>query len=178
MLSYVKGSSNYKKKYLSDFKEIRSAALRYLNQRHYSEKGLREKLLKRLDPQEQEELMPVLDQVIMDLMERRFIDEEKMVESWVYYRTDHVPRSKCFVRQELLNKGVCPDILDNVLDDFYQDMTEEEVLRRIFCKEALREPEDEEQKERFWKRLINRLGRKGFSFEKIIALVEEKRNQG
>ncbi|MGI5891335.1 MAG: regulatory protein RecX [Bacillota bacterium] len=164
------------KKLLSGPEKIRAVALRYLARRHYSAAGLKQKLLERCSPEHVEEMTVHIDQTIAELCQERLINEEKMVEAWVYYRQEHAVRSASFVQRELVQKGVDPDIVRDGLAQLYDEDKEDEVLLKAFLKEAAKKPPQQEKQEIFWQNLVKRLARKGFSLDKIIDVVNKKRD--
>lgn len=54
--------------------------------------------------------------LIQKFKEKRFIDDKALAEDWIASRIKFNPRSKKLVQQELIAKGINPDVIEKVLD--------------------------------------------------------------
>lgn len=161
-----------KPKFLSSPQEVRAAALSALAQKHYAAAGLRQKLAPRLCPEQEQELQFCLDEIIEEFCQKGYINERKMVEDWIFYRQELSVRGPFVVEQELLQKGVEPDLVAEGLALFYDEEKQLEVLSALIAKELCHKPQEAQADKRFWLRLAKRLAAKGFALEKVMSALK------
>lgn len=110
-----------------------------------------------------------IDEVIDQLKEQRYIDDEKFARQWVESRRRSKQKGSKAIKLELLQKGIERSIIDQVLSSELRVKNEEEV-----AKEAL------EKKSRIWRNLeemefrkkaTDFLMRKGFEYETVQKVL-------
>ena len=137
-------------------KELLNYALRLLNRKDYTEKEIRDKLLKKSQSKDE------IDEVIEYLKEKRFIDDVRYAQNYLYFRLKR-GYGKRRVVHELLNKGIAEELIDSVLK------TENEDAEEVFLKK-LKLLEGKKNKR---KKLFDFMYRRGFDSEKIIELLNK-----
>ena len=86
-------------------------ALRLLAYRARSQAEVRRRLEHRYPSQ-------VVDQVIAQLLERRYLDDAAFARDWRRRREQHRPRSQTVIRRELLQLGIDAELIREALDGF------------------------------------------------------------
>jgi regulatory protein len=105
--------------------------------------------------------------VIDDLTEAELIDDDAFAAYWVEQRETFRPRSRLALRQELGQKGVEREIVDEVLSG----MDETEAARRVIRKQAGRWRELPETE---WRtKMTNYLMRHGYPYDLVKEVVTE-----
>jgi len=134
-----------------------NAALHFLSYRPRSEGEIRQRLRKSSTSDE------VIDRVIQQLRDWRYVDDADFAQRWVENRTLHRPRGSRLLAQELRAKGVDSAVVDQALDDADLDESAKalEIARKRWGQiqgldAAVRE-----------RRLIGFLQRRGFDFASI-----------
>ena len=85
-------------------------ALRYLGTRSRSTREVENHLKKKHFPAN------AIAMTIARLREQRYLDDELFARSWVRNRARFKPRSRVILRQELKQKGISTDIINNVIE--------------------------------------------------------------
>ena len=136
------------------------AALRFLGPRPRSEREIRDRLARHdLDP-------IVVDRVLVRLRELRLVDDAAFAAYWVEQRAAHRPRGARLLKQELRQKGVGQDVLDEALPaDDDEDGAYRAAQRKATSLRALDE-------RTFKQRLGAFLQRRGFGYDTIKPVVE------
>ena len=88
-----------------------AAGLRMLAHRARAEAEVRNRLTRRFTPE-------VVAQTIAQLKERRFLDDAAFASGWRESRERRRPRGEALLRQELLQRGVAPDVIEDALEGF------------------------------------------------------------
>ncbi len=137
-------------------KELLSYALRLLNRKDYTEREIREKLLRKSQSDEE------IDEVVEYLKEKHFVDDLRYAQNYLYFRLKRGYGKRRIVH-ELLNKGIAEELIDSVLT------TENENAEEVFLKK-LKLLEGKKNKR---KKLFDFMYRRGFDSEKIIELLNK-----
>jgi len=87
-----------------------NAALRLLSYRPRSEAEIKKRLLPRF-PQD------TVDEVVQRLKDQTLLNDADFCQFWCHSRNSSNPRSTFLLKQELIAKGVNPDIIDEALKD-------------------------------------------------------------
>lgn len=103
-----------------------------------------------------------IEQIIAQLLAKHHLDDRKFAEWFVENRCLKKGISKIRLRQELAQKGIDKNLVDELLENSSRDETEE--IKKVIQK---RGPKTEPQK------LLTYLARRGFPFELSRELVEE-----
>ncbi|MEL7564288.1 MAG: regulatory protein RecX [Dehalobacterium sp.] len=141
-------------------------ALKLLTIRPRSKEELKKLLLDRSYSIEE------INQVIARLSELEYLDDIKFMESWCYYRQHISPKSRWYVKRELLIKGISFDDLEEHFDDFYSEEEELNCLKRIIEKKMSKgnltgTNSDKKDDQKF----VSALLRKGFKLSLILDLL-------
>jgi regulatory protein len=142
--------------------KVKEKALRYLSYRPRSENELRRHLRRKgLDDF-------LIEQVINQLNENELLNDAAFADYWVEQRESFKPRSALALRQELQQKGVSRDVIDQALND----IDEFDAARRAASQRApqlARLPLAQ-----FQARLGGYLQRRGFGYGVIREVVQEQ----
>lgn len=138
-------------------------SLRYLSFRPRSEKELSDFLNKKnLKPQ-------IIQAVIERLKKEKLLGDEDFVKWWIEQRQEFKHKSKFFIKQELLQKGVDKTIIEKHLQESAED---DSVAARVLFNKALRRFEGLPEIE-FKKKMTEYLYRRGHQFSVINELIKE-----
>lgn len=136
-----------------------NAALRLLSYRPRSEAEIRTRLSRRFDGE-------TIEGVIVRLRERQMIDDVAFATFWREERDSFSPRGKRLLKAELRNKGIDPELIDEVLDG----IDDEESAYRAAQKRG--HTLAKEDYETFRRKLSAFLRRRGFSYEVVNRTTE------
>jgi regulatory protein len=139
-----------------------STAMRALEQRMQTSRELRTRLLRKGFDSE------AIDGALAKLVDYGYLNDERFAELWIENRLAHRPRGKRMLEQELRQKGVDRQIVDETvaameIDD--RSAALELAQKRLRSVQGL--PADEQRK-----KLTGILARKGFDFGVIRATLE------
>lgn len=139
-----------------------SAAMRALDQRMQTGKELRTRLMRKgFEPD-------TIDSALEKLVDHGFLNDERFAELWIENRLAHRPRGKRMLEQELRQKGVDREIVQETVSGMeIDDRTAALDLanKRLRSVEGL--PPDEQKK-----KLTGILARRGFDYGTIRATLE------
>lgn len=137
----------------------RVRVLDYLSYRPRSEWEIREYLQKR------EFSSPAIDAVVNALSDINLINDSAFAQYWLENRAQFRPKGKRVLSRELRQKGVSSQLIDETLEAY----DEKEAARRVYTEQARRlmnlSPDV------FRRRLIERMARRGFSYDLIQELL-------
>lgn len=163
----------------SEFGKLYALAINYCLMRPHSEKEVRDylwkkTLTKKLRNKKTGEIYEKkgvskesVDQVLLRLIDKKYIDDEKFTRFWVENRNLRRGSSLRKIKSELLAKGVDHLLIDNILAETSRNDSEE--IRKIIAKKANRYSDRQ--------KLIAYLVRQGFSFDEITSAVDEYLNR-
>ena len=139
--------------------------LKYLGIRPHSRKEL---LLKTLGKGFSRE---VIEPALKDLQEVDLIDDRRFTRQFIQNEMLLRPCGKNLLKEKLLNRGVPPDISQPILDELYEEDSQEDIVRKIAEKflERNRHPDQQKRSEK----LIRHLQGKGFDWETIRWVLYE-----
>lgn len=147
-------------------KRIKEKAFRYLAGRAHSEKELKTKLAQKgFDAK-------LIEEVIMELKLKNFIDDESFAFSYVRSRLIHRPAGERLLRQELWQKGIHEEIINRVLQKVFNETPQAELAQQLVVKLNRRYQNLEENKKR--KRIYEFLIRRGFDWELVKEVVDKE----
>ena len=109
----------------------------------------------------------VIEDVVLRLRELALLDDMAFAEYWVEQRESFRPRSHMALRQELYQKGISLEIIDQVLE------TVDEVAAAGRAAEKRAHQWAGLPKETFSEKMAGYLGRRGFSYEIINEITEK-----
>jgi len=115
-----------------------------------------------------------INEVISRLIELDYLNDIKFMESWCYYRKHISPKSRWFVKRELLIKGISPDDLEEHFDHFYSEEEELSCLKRIIEKKMSKGNLMEiNSDKKDYQRIVSALLRKGFKHNLILDMFNQ-----
>ena len=144
-----------------EYERGKEIAMRLITNRPRSKKEVRDRM------REKEIKESVRDRVVERFEELDLLDDEAFARYWIDQRARFKPRGKPLLRQELRQKGVDQQIINDLLEE----TDDSAVVRQAAEKKArtlMRYPEDQ-----FKKKLIGFLQRRGFSYYDIRDVVDE-----
>lgn len=144
-----------------EYEHGKEIAMRLLTNRPRSKKEVRDRM------REKEIKEAVRERVIGRFEELDLLDDEAFARYWIDQRARFKPRGKPLLRQELRQKGVDSQIINDLLED----TDDSAAVRQAAEKKArtlMRYPEDQ-----FKKKLTGFLQRRGFSYGDIRDVVDD-----
>lgn len=153
---------NSSEEYPEDLQRSLTYALRLLGFRPRTEKEIKEKLQKK-DFQEK-----IILQTIDLLKQDKLLGDAEFAKWWVEQRSEFRPKGNIILKQELLQKGVSREILDEVIEEA---SGEEAAARKLADKHVkkfgnLKNRENFQKAARFFQR-------RGFSWDIIKKILKE-----
>lgn len=152
-----------------DFDALYLRTLKFLNFRPRSEKEIRDYLKKKIQKFNDIDAS-IIDVIIHKLKEQRFLNDLEFAKMWVRSRTEFKPKGKYLVKQELRQKGVSQDIIDEVLGSDVRSQSEEDLAKDLLERKR-KKYEAMDPMERFQK-AGSMLARRGFSLDAIRAAID------
>ena len=159
----------------ADFLEITSdllpkratkRAMNLLQKRDYTEKQLRDKLAEGLYPDRS------IDAAIEYVRSYHYIDDERYIRDYIsYHMTD---KSRNRIVQDLMGKGISKDVLLPVMDELYEESSEnpeDSQIQRLLEKKHFSPDMDYNDKQK----IIAFLLRRGFSLDSIRRNIDDFR---
>ena len=134
------------------YQSCMDAACRYLSYRPRSEKEIKIRLLRRGFDN------PCIEIVLKKLREQALIDDLAFARFWSDNRESFSPRGRVLLRKELKDKGIAPDIIDEVLDGLDEESSAYRAAQRKMKAFASSDFKD------FQHKLGAFLKRRGFSY--------------
>lgn len=148
------------------FVEAKDAALRFLSYRSRSEAEVRRRLSRKYSPE-------VIESVVEALHRQRFLDDKAFAQQWRNSREQHRPRAKRLVQQELFQRGVASEVIQDSLDGFDDEANAYQAGIRLARRQSIRNSSEDE----FRRRLSSHLQRRGFSYGVVrvtVARIEQE----
>ena len=140
--------------------KTRAAALRLLTQRPRSVLELKERLSRRFPPD-------AVDAVVSALARTSLLDDEMFAHWWTESRTGSRPMAASMIARELAQKGIDGETVAVAIAD-----VDDAANARALARKAVRSiPTD--RYDRFARRLLGRLARRGYSSNVCRSVVEE-----
>ena len=136
-------------------------AMHLLEKQDRSEKNLRDKL------KEGGYSDDIIDVAIDYINSYGYLDDARMAASHIRFYQDS--RSRQRLKQDLLNKGVSPDVIDRVMEEEYTG-SEEELIKRLIEKKHY-DPDTATYEDRG--KIYRFLASKGFSSESINRVLKQ-----
>jgi len=99
------------------------------------------------------------------------IDDRKFARSWIFFRLRFRPRAAGLIGRELREKGVAPELADQLLRQEITPEKEVEMARELARRRCRAYRKDDRFSAR--RKLVAYLGRRGFSYSTISAVLAE-----
>lgn len=153
-------------KRFDEYQYAKKAALDFLSYRVRSKKEIRDKL------KEKKISKGTIDKTLAHLEKLGLLNDEDFARLLVQSKTGKNPAGKNVIKQKLFQKGITKEISEKVLDELYTEQNEKKLLQDVFKKYSpkLKGPDDRRKR----KKIFDYLARKGFDFELINELLNEK----
>jgi regulatory protein len=148
------------------FAKARDYAYRILSYRPRSQREIVAKLSRRGFDNE------TIAKVVDYLIQLNYINDSEFAHAWVESRMSTKPMGLTLLRQELKNKGISNEIIDEVIEGINRDYDEYKVARNLFLNRYKRYSHLD--KAAFRRRIYAYLKRRGFSSEIICKLIQEE----
>lgn len=108
----------------------------------------------------------LIDEALNEFRETGYVDDRRFARSFVESRLRRRPEGRTVLSARLFQRGVERHIIDDVLEELFDEETESEALSRAFEKVKARTSDPEKQ--------IARLLRKGFSYASVRAHIRSQ----
>ena len=138
-----------------------SYALRLLNLRERFAGEIEKKLYKKAEELKIDDQVALIDQIISDLKKDKFLDDQKLLASFVNYQLVEKVRGPLYIKQQLLRRGVSRADSEAGIRTYYDPKKESQALKKYLS----RHQKTNDPKERV--RLIRRLLGRGFSYNSL-----------
>jgi regulatory protein len=145
--------------------ETYQRALRLLGVRDHSRSELRQKLVRRGCDQ------TAIDDALNKLAAKNYLDDRRFAIDWVNHRRQTSPRSRRLLKQELKNKGVASDLIDEALRPV------DEQAMALACLQRKRRRWQRFEGEPCRLKMLAHLANKGFSYGISRAAIESYEDQ-
>ncbi len=147
-----------------DRQKLVDTALNLLSYRARS----RGELLRRLSQKgwDKAEILPVLD----DLEEKDYLNDHEFAKMLAHDRIKFKQLGPLGLKSELIKLAVSDLIIAQVIEEYYPAGTEESLIEQIIAGKSKVDYDDPKQR----KKILDLLARKGFSWNKINAVIQQK----
>ncbi len=155
---------------MEDIQKYLDKAFKYLSFRPRSEKEVRDKLKMKKAPSE------IIDKIITQLVNLKFLDDEKFAQWWIEQRTQFSPRGERVLKLELRQKGISQDVIESALqntEDIVKDDLES--AKKLVRKKLDRYKHLSRQK--LYQKLGAYLARRGFDWQTIKKSIDSELNR-
>lgn len=105
-------------------------------------------------------------ETIGKLLELKFLNDLEFGRIWIESRQKYNGKSKYILRNELQQKGLDKELIDNLLGSAQDDL---EIAKQLF--EKKKDKLKHLSKDEFFKKMAGFLGRKGFSYDIIKKVI-------
>lgn len=142
---------------MDHFQAYYALSLRFLSYRARSIKEMRDRLVKKKAPDD------VIEKLISLLIDQKLLNDQEFAQSWVESRLRARPKAMSVIKQELIQKGISREILEELLSDTkeFDRGSIKKVIEK--AKKKYSNLEIREQKEK----IAGYLGRRGYSWDVI-----------
>ncbi len=130
-----------------------------------TEAELRRKMHQRVEPGEHGDA--VVAAVVVRLKEYGFLNDQSFAETYARLRHENEKMGQRRVRQDLKQKGVHPDLIDETVSARYDETNEEALAREHLERKRIAKPSNEKEAARVMRRLVTA----GFSTTTIYKIL-------
>jgi regulatory protein len=110
-----------------------------------------------------------IEAVIARLKERRYLNDTNFAADYTRLRQENNSFGKQRVQQDLIQKGVHADVIARTLDAAYENVSEDELIRRFLTRKRIQKPANDKESAR----VIRMLVRAGFSTGVIFKVLRK-----
>lgn len=126
------------------------------------------KRLMRSRVEENESGMAKIDRIIARLKEQRYLNDTAYASDYVRLRQENSSFGKRRVRQDLIQKGVHANVIAKTLDAAYENVSEDDLIRRFLTRKRIQKPTNDKESARVMRMLV----RAGFSTGAIFKALK------
>lgn len=148
-----------------EIKRARNRALRYLSYRDRSEREMRTYLT------DKDFSQPTIDQTVAYLKNLSYIDDPRFARQWGRMRIEGKQFGKFRLQQELRQKGLNAELIEDTLQELYGAVDEVDLARTSVEKKMKGWQHLDKTKQK--RRLAQFLQRRGFSGDTIYRVMED-----
>lgn len=138
-----------------------SYALRLLNIRERFSGEIQKKLFEKAEELKIDDPVALIDQIILDLKKDKFLDDQKLLASFINYQLLEKVRGPLYIKQSLVRRGVSRVDAQLAIKEHYDSKKESQALKKYLS----RHQKTNDPKEKV--RLIRRLLGRGFSYNSL-----------
>jgi regulatory protein len=113
----------------------------------------------------------IISTVMIELKEKRYVDDKEFASQWIELRGESKPRSKRFIQFELGKKGISGEIIEEALKKAPDDMAMAVKLGKKYLSRYLAINDEE-----FRKKMIGVLSRRAFPYSVVNNALNELLN--
>jgi len=143
-----------------------SYALRLLNVRERFSGEIEKKLYKKAEDLKIADSVTLIDQIILDLKKDKFLDDQKLLSSFISYQLTQKVRGPLFIKQSLIRRGVSRSDAEAGIKSYYDPTKERLTLKQYLNRHA--KSLDSRAKNRIIRRLLGR----GFGYASLRGLFD------
>ena len=156
---------------MDDFENFYNKSLRFLSFRPRSEKEIRDKL------KSKKASSLIINQVIVKLKEKKFINDLEFAKWWVEQRTNFKPRGLRLIKIELRQKGISDEMIESGIMNQESGAKNDLGLARKLIEKRLSRYKGLSKQE-LYQKLGSFLARRGFDWETIKQAIDEVLEKG
>jgi regulatory protein len=153
-------------KRFDEYQFAKKTALDYLSYRIRSVKEIKDKLKEKKISGE------TIEKTIDHLEKLGLINDGEFAKLLIQSKTGKNPSGKNVIKQKLYSKGIAKEIIEKVLNEYYTEDNEKKLLLDVFNKYQNKIKGLDRNRRR--KKMFESLARKGFDFDLINELLNEK----
>jgi regulatory protein len=113
----------------------------------------------------------IISTVMIELKEKRYVDDKEFASQWIELRSESKPRSKRFIQFELGKKGISGEIIEEALEKAPDDMVMAVKLGKKYLSRYSAIKDEE-----FRKKMIGVLSRRAFPYSVVNDALKELLN--
>ena len=147
-----------------DFQRAKELAINYISYRPRSSNEVKSHLIHKGYP------LPLAYRVVDYLTQAHYLDDPEFAQKWYLSRLQKGGYGPFLIRNELLEKGIPPEICQDLRQRFYPEGREREEVMRLLEKRVTNSLRDPHEKGRQYRMLI----RRGFSSAVVLAVLGMK----
>ncbi len=137
--------------------------------------GLRRRSVFEIEKRLQQKSYPcdIIDQVVKELKGFGYLNDEKFAESYVSDRINFRPCGRQLLIKELRERGVEESVAENKINELLDSEKEMALAEKMLIKK-MKFPDKNAEKNKLYKKYASFLQSKGFSFDIISKVLENK----
>jgi regulatory protein len=146
--------------------ELYEYAVRALASKMRTVAGLKRLLRRRVPPDESGEAS--MDAVIIRLKQMNYLNDTRFAADYTRLRQENEKFGRRRVQQDLMQKGVHPELISTTLSNAYDELDEPTLCRKYIARKRMKPPVDQKETAR----IVGRLARAGFSTTTIFKVLK------